>query len=69
MASEGLDAAEVTEALATLVDKSLVTIDGATGMRYRLLETTRAYAWQKLIESGEDQKIARRACEHLLYTL
>ncbi len=46
VASEGLDAAEVTEALATLVDKSLVTIDGATGMRYRLLETTRAYAWK-----------------------
>jgi predicted ATPase/DNA-binding winged helix-turn-helix (wHTH) protein len=65
--SEGLDAAEVTEALATLVDKSLVTLDGATAMRYRLLETTRAYAWQKLINSGEDQKIARRACEHLFY--
>jgi predicted ATPase/DNA-binding winged helix-turn-helix (wHTH) protein len=67
VASEGLDAAEVTEALATLVNKSLVTLDGTTGMRYRLLETTRAYGWQKLIESGEDQKIARRACEHLLY--
>jgi predicted ATPase/DNA-binding winged helix-turn-helix (wHTH) protein len=65
--SEGLDAAEVTEALATLVDKSLVTLDGATVMRYRLLETTRAYAWQKLIESSEDQKIARRASEHLFY--
>jgi predicted ATPase/DNA-binding winged helix-turn-helix (wHTH) protein len=67
VASEGLDAAEVTEALASLVDKSLVTIEGATGMRYRLLETTRTYAWQKLIDSGEDQKIARCACEHLLY--
>jgi predicted ATPase/DNA-binding winged helix-turn-helix (wHTH) protein len=69
VASEGLDAAEVTEALATLVDKSLVTIGGATEMRYRLLETTRAYAWQKLIESGEDQKIAHRACEHLFYAI
>jgi len=67
VASEGLDAAEVTEALAMLVDKSLVTLEGATGMRYRLLETTRAYGWQKLIESGEDQKIARRACERLFY--
>jgi predicted ATPase len=65
--SDGLDAAEVTETLATLVDKSMVTLDGATAMRYRLLETTRAYAWQKLIESGEDQQIARRACEHLFY--
>lgn len=69
VASEGLDAAEVTEALATLVDKSLVTLDGATGMRYRLLETTRAYAWKKLIDCGEDQKVARRACEHLFYAI
>jgi predicted ATPase/DNA-binding winged helix-turn-helix (wHTH) protein len=67
VASEGLDAAEVTEALAMLVEKSLVTLDGGPGTRYRLLETTRAYAWQKLIDSGEDQKIARRACEHLFY--
>jgi len=69
VASEGLDAAEVTEALATLVDKSLVTLDGATGMRYRLLETTRAYALQKLVNSGEDQKIARRVCEYLFYAI
>jgi predicted ATPase/DNA-binding winged helix-turn-helix (wHTH) protein len=66
VASEGLDASEVTETLGTLVDKSLVTLDNATAMRYRLLETTRAYAWQKLSESAEDQKVARRACEHLL---
>jgi predicted ATPase/DNA-binding winged helix-turn-helix (wHTH) protein len=69
VASEGLDAAEVTETLATLVDKSMVTFDGATAMRYRLIETTRAYAWQKLIESGEDQKVARRACEHLFHAV
>jgi predicted ATPase/DNA-binding winged helix-turn-helix (wHTH) protein len=66
VASEGLDASEVTETLGTLVDKSLVTLDTATAMRYRLLETTRAYAWPKLIESGEDQKVGRRACEHLV---
>ncbi len=66
VASEGLDASEVTETLGTLVDKSMVTLDDATAMRYRLLETTRAYAWQKLIESGEDQKVGRLACEHLV---
>jgi predicted ATPase len=65
VASEGLDPAELTEALATLVDKSLVTSDGGSAARYRLLETTRAYAWQKLTESGEEQKIARRHCEQL----
>jgi predicted ATPase len=69
VASAGLDAAEVTEALAMLVEKSLVTLDEGPGMGYRLLETTRAYAWKKLIDSGEDQKIARRACEHLFYAI
>ena len=39
------------------------------GMRYRLLETTRAYAWQKLTESGEDLKIARRHCEHMIHAI
>lgn len=67
VASDGLDAAEVAETLATLVDKSLVTLDGATTMRYRLLETTRAYAWRKLSESEDSQKVARRASEHLLH--
>ena len=69
VAAEGLDPAELTETLATLVDKSLVTSDRATAMRYRLLDTTRAYAWQKLTESGEDQKILRRHCEHLIHAL
>jgi predicted ATPase len=61
--------AELTETLATLVDKSLVTSDRTTAMRYRLLDTTRAYAWQKLTESGEDLKILRRHCEHMIRTL
>jgi predicted ATPase/DNA-binding winged helix-turn-helix (wHTH) protein len=69
VASEGLDAAELTETLAMLVDKSLVTSDGVSAARYRLLETTRAYAWQKLTESGEDQIIARRHCEQLIVAL
>jgi predicted ATPase/DNA-binding winged helix-turn-helix (wHTH) protein len=69
VASEGLDPAELTETVATLVDKSLVTSDRTAAMHYRLLETTRAYAWQKLSESGEDQKIARRHCEQLTEAL
>ena len=69
MASEGLDPAELTETVATLVDKSLVTSDGGSAASYRLLETTRAYAWQKLSESGEDQKIVRRHWEQLAEAL
>jgi predicted ATPase len=67
--AENLDPAELTETLATLVDKSLVTSDSTTAMRYRLLDTTRAYAWQKLTESGEDSKIVQRHCEHMIHAL
>jgi predicted ATPase/DNA-binding winged helix-turn-helix (wHTH) protein len=69
VAAESLDPAELTETLATLVDKSLVTSDSTAAMRYRLLDTTRAYAWQKLTESGEDLKILRRHCEHMIHRL
>ena len=34
-------------------------------MRYRLLETTRAYAREKLAESGELGQVARAQAEHL----
>jgi predicted ATPase/DNA-binding winged helix-turn-helix (wHTH) protein len=67
--AESLDPAQLTETLATLVDKSLVTSDRMPAMRYRLLDTTRAYAWQKLTESGEDLKIVRRHCEHMIHAL
>jgi predicted ATPase/DNA-binding winged helix-turn-helix (wHTH) protein len=63
--AEGLDPAEVTETLATLVDKSLVAFDDAAAMRYRLLDTTRDYAWRKLEDSGESMKIEQCYCEQL----
>jgi predicted ATPase len=51
---------EVVDGLFNLVAKSLVTaeIEG-TVARYRLLDTTRAYAFEKLGESGERERIAR----------
>ena len=64
-----LDAGEVTETLATLVEKSLVTADRAPTIRYRLLDTTRAYAWQKLVDGGEHLRTARRHCEYLAQVL
>jgi predicted ATPase/DNA-binding winged helix-turn-helix (wHTH) protein len=67
--AEGLAPAELTETLATLIDKSLLTSDRTAAMRYRLLDTTRTYAWQKLTESGEDPKILRRHCEHMIHAL
>ncbi len=64
-AGAGIDAPEVIDRVANLVEKSLVAIDakGATGA-YRLLDTTRAYALAKLAESGERDAIARRHAEH-----
>jgi predicted ATPase/DNA-binding SARP family transcriptional activator len=48
------DGAEVTRVLLQLVDRSLVTADPAGGVtRYRLLETLRSYAQERLNERGE----------------
>lgn len=69
VASENLETAEFTETLATLVDKSLVSSISSPAIDYRLLDTTRAYAWEKLTESGEHHRIARRLCEHLIANL
>ena len=49
-----LDAADVVDVLGQLVDKSLVVVDDAdSGMRYRLLETIRQYAQERL-DAGDD---------------
>jgi predicted ATPase/DNA-binding winged helix-turn-helix (wHTH) protein len=58
---DGLDTVEVIEALARLVAKSLVNVDAdGESARYRLLDTTRAYARGKLADSGEEAEVARR---------
>jgi predicted ATPase/DNA-binding winged helix-turn-helix (wHTH) protein len=69
VAGETLDSAEVTEIIAALVEKSLVTLDPTVSMRYRLLDTTRTYARQQLDERGERMKLARRHCEYLCSVL
>ena len=51
---EGVARTEVTDVLARLVDKSLVVADDcAEGYRYRLLESMRQYARERLVEAGE----------------
>jgi predicted ATPase len=53
--------ADMVQNLASLVAKSLVVTDvGATAPRYRLLETMRAYALDKLGRSGELDEVMRR---------
>jgi predicted ATPase/transcriptional regulator with XRE-family HTH domain len=56
-----LDEDAVIETLASLVEKSLVVAELETaGGRYRLLESTHAYALEKLVASGERQLVAQR---------
>lgn len=49
----GIDRWDVLEHLGRLVDKSLVVADGDPLPRYRLLETMRLFALERLIEHGE----------------
>lgn len=56
------DAAEpwqAVELLADLVDRSLVSVEGGDPPRYRLLESTRAYAQQKLLAANEATAMSR----------
>jgi predicted ATPase/DNA-binding winged helix-turn-helix (wHTH) protein len=54
----------VLEGIGNLVSKSLVTLDGpVSGDRWRLLETVRAYAVEKLAGGGETDQVARRHAE------
>jgi predicted ATPase len=63
--SPEIAASEVFDGVANLVPKSLVTPDVGDGaVQYRLLETTRAYALEKLTESGEFASVARRHAEY-----
>jgi predicted ATPase/DNA-binding winged helix-turn-helix (wHTH) protein len=55
---------DVFDSLADLIAKSLVTTSANVRVRYRLLDTTRAYARGKLAESGELDAVARRHAEH-----
>ena len=59
VADAKLTQAEVADGIGNLVSRSLVMRDTATGA-YRLLETTRAYAVEKLSDAGEVALVARR---------
>jgi predicted ATPase/DNA-binding winged helix-turn-helix (wHTH) protein len=59
-----LDDTQIVTAAASLVAKSLVAVNAGDMTRYRLLDTTRAYAEDKLVESGEADTVKRR---HTIY--
>jgi predicted ATPase/DNA-binding winged helix-turn-helix (wHTH) protein len=65
VASPPLAASDAVDGIANLVAKSLVTAEIVDpGVHYRLLDTTHAYALEKLSESGEFNRVARRHAEH-----
>jgi DNA-binding CsgD family transcriptional regulator len=56
---------QVLDLLTLLVDKSLVVAENASGRtRYRLLETMRQYALEKLHESGQGDAVRARHRDH-----
>ena len=65
--AEGESDLQVAEALAGLVERSLVsTVIGKAEVSYRLLETTRAYALTKLGASGEGDAVAARHASYFV---
>ena len=57
--SGDIDVLEVADLLGSLVDKSLVVAEPAgRALRYRLLETIRQFAAERLAEAGEDEAAA-----------
>ena len=67
-ASGQVGKSDVIDLLTHLVEKSLVALERG-GERYRLLETTRAYALERLAEAGEVERMLRRHAEALLALL
>jgi predicted ATPase/DNA-binding SARP family transcriptional activator len=66
-AGESVEIGEVVDLVTQLVDKSLVAATEEAGvMRYRLLETVRHYAFDRLVESEETEEARNR---HRIYFL
>jgi len=66
-ADPSLDDYEVFDVVASLVEKSLVVPElGGESPRYRLLESTRAYAREKLQASGERERQEERRLDYLI---
>jgi hypothetical protein len=60
LADEGADAWAALEQLSTLVEKSMVMVDAGEPPRCRLLETTRAFALERLAAAGATEAARRK---------
>jgi len=66
-ADEGLQEWEILDLLTALVERSLVVPEPTADVaRYRLLETLRAYGWERLSGQGEAETASRRHAEHFM---
>ena len=65
LADETLPAARVVDGVLNLVDRSLVSVERGTHQRFRLLETTRLFALERLAAEGEAQAAQARFCAGL----
>jgi len=63
---EGAEPAGVLESLSRLVDQSLVISEDRGQARFRMLETLRRYAGERLGESGTAEKLQRRHADCFL---
>jgi tetratricopeptide (TPR) repeat protein len=58
---------DILDSLAALIEQSLVIVEDHAGQpRYRLLETLRQYAWERLLETGKAGAAQRRHFEWYL---
>ncbi|HEX9301572.1 MAG TPA: tetratricopeptide repeat protein [Casimicrobiaceae bacterium] len=66
-ALDGLGEGDILDLLTSLVDKSLVVADQSDGdSRYRLVETVRQYAREKLLESAGGEAVRERHLDYFL---
>jgi predicted ATPase/class 3 adenylate cyclase len=68
-ADEAIDTWAVLDHLASLVDKSLVLVEGGEAKRYRLLESSRAFALERLAAVGSLEAIRRQHAQAIANTL
>ncbi|WP_245494052.1 ATP-binding protein [Rhizobium leguminosarum] len=62
-----MDEIQVIEDLANLVAKSLISVEAQDGeMNYRMLDSTRAYALEKLSKSGDLRRVSSRHAKYAL---
>ncbi len=67
VADDELDSFVVADGLYKLVEKSLVVAQpGPELTRYRMLESIRDYAWERLSDAGETEELSRRHARHVL---